>query len=72
MSSILECLEHAKHGRLVSIVMGGGSSQVVLVVRRCGFDPWIRKTPWMRAWQRTAVFLSGESHGQSSMADYSP
>ena len=27
---------------------------------RRGFDPWVRKTPWRRAWQPTAVFLSGE------------
>ena len=28
--------------------------------------------PWRRAWQRTPVFLSGESHGQRSLAGYSP
>ena len=26
--------------------------------KRPGFDPWVRKTPWRRAWQPTAVFLS--------------
>ena len=31
---------------------------------RCGFDPWVRKIPWRRAWQPTPVFLPGESHGQ--------
>ena len=43
--------------------------------RRCnrrGFDPWIRKIPWRRAWQPTLVFLPGESHGQSSLEGYSP
>ena len=25
--------------------------------QRCGFDPWIRKLPWRRAWQPTPVFL---------------
>ena len=39
---------------------------------RSGFDPWIRKIPWRRAWQPTPVFLSGESHGQESQASYSP
>ena len=32
--------------------------------RRCktsGFDPWIRKIPWRRAWQPTPVFSPGES-----------
>ena len=39
---------------------------------RCGFDPWIEKIPWRRAWQPTSVFLHGESHGQSSLVGYSP
>ena len=26
-----------------------------------GFDPWIGKMPWRRAWQPTPVFLPGES-----------
>ena len=28
--------------------------------------------PWRRAWQPTPVFLPGESHGQRSLAGYSP
>ena len=40
--------------------------------KRYGFDPWIRKIPWRRKWQPTPVFLSGESHGQRSLAGYSP
>ena len=31
--------------------------------RRCGFDPWVGKIPWKRAWHPTLVFLPGESHG---------
>ena len=31
--------------------------------RRCGFDPWVGKIPWRRAWQPTPVFLPGESRG---------
>ena len=37
--------------------------------RRCkthGFDPWVRKIPWRRAWQLTPVFLPEQSHGPSS------
>ena len=30
------------------------------------------KIPWRRAWQPTPAFLPGESHGQRSLADYSP
>ena len=31
---------------------------------RCGFDPWMGKIPWRRAWKPTPVFLPGGSHGQ--------
>ena len=37
-----------------------------------GFDPWVGKIPWRRKWQPTPVFLLGESHGQRSLAGYSP
>ena len=30
------------------------------------------KNPWRRKWQPTPVFLPGESHGQRSLAGYSP
>ena len=33
---------------------------------------WIWKIPCKRAWQSTPVFLPGESHGQRSLAGYSP
>ena len=36
------------------------------------FDPWVGKIPWRRVWQLTPVFLPGESHGQRSLAGYSP
>ena len=28
---------------------------------RPGFDPWVRKIPWRRAWLLIPVFLLGES-----------
>ena len=37
-----------------------------------GFDPWVGKIPWRKAWQPTAVFLPGEFHGQRSLEGYSP
>ena len=40
--------------------------------RRPGFNPWVGKIPWRRKWQCTPVFLPGESHGQRSVAGYSP
>ena len=47
------------------------ASQGVLVVKnlpanagdmRPGFNPWVRKIPWRRAWRPAPVFLPGESH----------
>ena len=40
--------------------------------KRLGFDPWVRKIPWRRAWQPTPVFLPGESHGQRSLVGCGP
>ena len=40
--------------------------------RRCGLDLCVRMIPWRRKWQSTPVFLPGESHGQRSLAGYSP
>ena len=37
-----------------------------------GSIPVSGRSPWRRAWQPTPVFLSGESHGQRSLAGYSP
>ena len=36
------------------------------------FDPWVGNIPWRRKWQPTPVFLPGKSHGQRSLASYSP
>ena len=48
------------------------ASQVALVVKNrlpmpemyetWGFDPWVRKISWKRAWWPTPVFLPGEPH----------
>ena len=58
------------------------ASQVVLVVKnpptsagnvkRPGFDPWVRRIPWWRAWKLNPLFLLRESHGQISLMGYSP
>ena len=39
--------------------------------RRCRFNPWVGKIPWMRKWQPTPIILSGKSHGQWSLVGYS-
>ena len=40
--------------------------------KRHRFNPRVRKIPWRRASQLRPVFLPGESHGQRSLAGYSP
>ena len=35
-------------------------------------ETWVGKISWRRKWQPTIVFWSGESHGQRSLAGYSP
>ena len=49
--------------------------RIHLQCRRPGFDPWVGKIPWRRAWQPTPVFLPGESprrDSQGSLAGCSP
>ena len=62
---------------IVLMGMPGGSSgkESACQCRRCkrrGFDPWVEKISWSRAWQPTPVFLPGESHRQQSLVGYSP
>ena len=51
---------------------GGSDGRVCLRCKRPRFDPWVGKIPWRRNWQLTPVFLPGKSHGQRSLASYSP
>ena len=46
--------------------------RILLQRWRPGFDPWLGKIPWRKAWQTTPVFLPGEFHGQRSLVSYSP
>ena len=40
---------------------------------RCGFDPWVRKILWRRAWQNPLQYSYLENpHGQRSLEGYSP
>ena len=48
------------------------SKRVHLQYRKPGFDPWVWKILWRKKWQPTPVFLPGKSHGQGSLAGYSP
>ena len=35
--------------------------QTVKDPQQSGFDPWVGKIPWRRAWQPTPIFLPGKS-----------
>ena len=39
--------------------------------KRLGFNLWVWKIPWKRAWELTPVFLPRESHGQRNLVSYS-
>ena len=41
-------------------------------IRDSGFNLWVGKTPWRRAWQATPVFLPKKSHGRRSLVGYRP
>ena len=42
-------------------------------LRRCGFNPWVRKIPWRKKWQPTPVLLPGKSMNRGAkQATYSP
>ena len=55
------------------------ASLIAQLVKTCacnagdqGSIPGLGRFPWSRRWQPTPVFLPGESHGQKSLAGYSP
>ena len=58
------------------IIPGGASGKEPAcqcrLQKRCGFDPWVGKTPWRKEWHPTPVLSPGESHGQRSLVGYSP
>ena len=41
-------------------------------LKKCRFDPWVRKIPWWRKWQPITVFLPGNFHRERSLSGYSP
>ena len=66
---VMWCL--SKHFKL-SGPGGKGPTHQCRRHKRHGFHPWVGKIPWRRKWQPTAVFLPEGSHGQRSLAGYSP
>ena len=73
-------LKDILYGPLVTLIYDdiGASLAAQTVKKNClqcrkpGFDPWVGQIPWKSGWQPTPVFLPGESHGQRSLAGYSP
>ena len=58
-----------------SLTGGAGGKEPPSQCRWCKesrFHPWLGKIAWSSAWQPTPVFFAGESHGQRSLAGYSP
>jgi len=53
-------------------LFSSGSVKNLPATQETRFNPWVGKIPCRRKWQPTPVFLPGESHGQRSLADYSP
>ena len=72
----LDTTERLIHTQIVWGFPGGASGkEPACQCRRwktCGFNPWVGKIPWRRESQPTPVFLPGESHGQRTLAGYSP
>ena len=53
-------------------VSGKESACQCMRLKRHRFRPWVVKIPCSRKWQPAPVFLPGKSHGQRSLAGYSP
>ena len=51
---------------------GGPVVRICLQCRRCEFYRWVGKITWSKKWQPSPVCLSRKSHGQRSLAGYSP
>ena len=66
------CLENPRDGvaqsRIRLKLLSSSSSSQCRRCKRRAFDPWVRKSPWRKAWQPAPVCLPGESHGQRSLA----
>ena len=60
---------------LISRLLGfsdGSGKESACQCRRCGLNPWVGKIPWRKKLEPIPVLLPGESHGQRSLAGYSP
>ena len=51
---------------------GTNGKEYACQCRKLEFNTWVGKIPWRRKSQLIPVFLPGKSHGQRSLAAYSP
>ena len=61
---------------LSTVPLWGFSGSSVVKSLPAMLETWVNllvgKIPWRREWQPIPIFLSGKSHGQRSLAGYSP
>ena len=68
-NTILQGYSHLKGKGILTVLYasvgfsGGskGKESACNVGERAGFDPWVQKVPWRRAWHPTPLFLPEES-----------
>ena len=53
-------------------LLGLSGKESALECKGHRFDPWVGKVLWRKKWPPAPLFLPGESHGQRSLAGYSP
>ena len=70
--TVYECVGRSVRSPTHGLPRGTSGEEPACRCRRRGFSLWVRKIPWSRKWQPTAVLLSAESHGQRSLAGCSP
>ena len=66
MMSVI-CFQIPQEAKMYSDASGKEPSCQCRRHKSLGFNPWVGKLPWKRAWKPTPVFLPGKSHGQRSL-----
>ena len=61
LSNFTSCLHHRDQEGFLGGTSGKESASQCMRHKRYGFDPWVGKISWKKAWQPIPVFLPGES-----------
>ena len=72
MDVLLQTCPHAYIGKSCMKMWVYLPSRIRLPIQETRVQSWVKKIPWRREWLPTLVFFPGESHGQKSLAGYSP